>query len=114
MHLELINQGGSLTCLNRKSDPIRGHRPSVDVLFKSVAQAARSSSVGVLLTGMGEDGAEGLKAMRDAGALTVVQDEKSSAVWGMPGRAFKIGGADQALPLQQISPALTTLLQEAA
>jgi len=114
MHLELINQGGKLSCLVRQNDPVSGHRPSVDVLFRSVATAARSASIGVLLTGMGEDGAVGLKTMRNAGALTVVQDKKSSAVWGMPGRAYEIGGADQAMPLQDISPALSTLLKNAA
>ncbi|MFK7995650.1 MAG: chemotaxis response regulator protein-glutamate methylesterase [Granulosicoccus sp.] len=114
MHLELVSQGGRLTCLTRKTDTVQGHRPSVDVLFRSVARGAGSASVGVLLTGMGEDGAVGLKAMRDAGALTVVQDKKSSAVWGMPGRAFEMGGADGVLGLQQISPTLTSLLKEAA
>ena len=114
MHLELVNRSGKLTCLTRKTDAVCGHRPSVDVLFNSVANGARSSAVGVLLTGMGEDGATGLKAMRDAGALTVVQDKKSSAVWGMPGRAFEIGGADGVMGLQHISPALTRLLANAA
>ena len=114
MHLELVNQGGRLTCQTTKTDAVQGHRPSVDVLFNSVAKGARSAAVGVLLTGMGEDGALGLKAMREAGALTVVQDKKSSAVWGMPGRAFEMGGADGVLGLPQLSPALTSLLKEAA
>lgn len=114
MHLELVSQGGKLTCLTRKTEAVKGHRPSVDVLFNSVARTAGRAGVGVLLTGMGEDGAEGLKSMREAGALTVVQDQKSSAVWGMPGRAFELGGADGTLGLQQISPALTSLLKEAA
>ena len=114
MHLELVNQDGKLTCLIRKTDAVCGHRPSVNVLFNSVAASARSSAVGVLLTGMGDDGASGLKAMRDAGALTLIQDKKSSAVWGMPGRAFEIGGADGMMSLQQISSALTSLLAEAS
>lgn len=114
MHLELVNRGGVLSCLCRKTDAVRGHRPSVDVLFKSVATQVGASAVGVLLTGMGEDGAAGLKQMRSAGALTVVQDKKSSAVWGMPGRAYEMGGADGMLDLQQMSPALTTLLKDAA
>lgn len=113
-HLELVKKGGRLTCLTRQTDPVMGHRPSVDVLFNSVAAALGNAAVGVLLTGMGEDGAQGLAAMRRAGALTVVQDQKSSAVWGMPGRAYEIGGADGVLALQQISPALTRLLQDAA
>ncbi|MFK7862345.1 MAG: chemotaxis response regulator protein-glutamate methylesterase [Granulosicoccus sp.] len=114
MHLELVNSGGRLTCLTRKTDAVQGHRPSVDVLFNSVADGAGKAGVGVLLTGMGEDGALGLKAMRLAGALTIVQDEKSSAVWGMPGRAYELGGADGVLGLQQLSPALTSLLKQAA
>ncbi len=114
MHLELVSSGGKLKCLTRKTDAVHGHRPSVDVLFKSVASSAGNAAVGVLLTGMGEDGAEGLTAMRNAGALTVVQDKKSSAVWGMPGRAYEMGGADGMLGLQQISTALTKLLKEAA
>ena len=114
MHLELVSQGGVLSCLCRKTDAVKGHRPSVDVLFKSVAAEAGSSAVGLLLTGMGEDGALGLKQMRAAGALTVVQDKKSSAVWGMPGRAYEMGGADGMLDLQQMSPALTSLLKDAA
>lgn len=114
MHLELVNRGGVLSCLCRKTDAVQGHRPSVDVLFKSVAAHVGASSVGVLLTGMGEDGAEGLKQMRTAGALTVVQDKKSSAVWGMPGRAYEMGGADGMLDLRQMSPALTSLLKHAA
>lgn len=113
-HLELINTGGRLTCKTSETDLVHGHRPSVDVLFNSVAIAAGCGSVGVLLTGMGEDGAKGLKKMREAGALTVVQDEKSSAVWGMPGSAFALGGADGVLEIQQISPALTALLKDAA
>jgi len=114
MHLELAKRDGVLTCLCRTTDPVCGHRPSVDVLFKSVAKQVRAPAVGVLLTGMGEDGAEGLKEMRSSGALTVVQDKKSSAVWGMPGRAYEMGGADGMLDLRQMSPALTTLLKDAA
>lgn len=113
-HLEILRSGSELSCLTRKSEEVFGHRPSVDVLFKSVAKTVGKAAVGVLLTGMGEDGAAGLKLMRTHGALTVVQDKKSSAVWGMPGRAYEMGGADGMLGLQQIAPALTTLLKEAA
>lgn len=113
-HLEIVNHLDSPSCVIRSSDAVNGHRPSVDVLFNSLADVAGSSSVGVLLTGMGCDGAQGLTRMRSAGSLTVVQDEKSSAVWGMPGRAFEMGGADTTLPLQQIAPALNTLLQDLA
>jgi two-component system chemotaxis response regulator CheB len=78
--------------------PASVHRPSADVLFASVADAAGPSAVGVLLTGMGADGAAGLLAMRRAGAITVVQDEASCAVFGMPKAALDIGAADRALP----------------
>ena len=114
LHLEVVRQGAVATCLTRKTEAVKGHRPSVDVLFSSVADYIGSGSVGVLLTGMGEDGAAGLRKMRDAGALTVVQDKKSSAVWGMPGRAFELGAADAVIPLQQLSPALTSLLKAVA
>ncbi|MFT4730299.1 MAG: two-component system chemotaxis response regulator CheB [Granulosicoccus sp.] len=113
-HLELTNTAGVLSLLTRKTDLVNGHRPSVDVLFKSVAKAAPAGSIGVLLTGMGSDGAIGLKQMRSAGALTIIQDEKSSAVWGMPGRAHEMGAADSVLSLLQIGPSITSLLKKAA
>lgn len=109
-HLELTRRAGELSLLSRQTDPVCGHRPSVDVLFKSVAKAAPVGSIGVLLTGMGDDGASGLKEMNEAGSLTIIQDEKSSAVWGMPGRAYEMGAADSVLPLLQISPSISGLL----
>lgn len=112
-HLQVTGTAGVLSCLTRKTNAVNGHRPSVDVLFGSVAKVAAKSSVGVLLTGMGEDGAEGLTEMRSSGALTIAQDKKSSAVWGMPGSAVKRGGVDAVIGLQQISPALTKLLAAA-
>ncbi|MEM6708457.1 MAG: chemotaxis response regulator protein-glutamate methylesterase [Pseudomonadota bacterium] len=90
---------------------VEGHRPSVDKLFHSVAAAAGPSAVGVLLTGMGKDGAAGLLAMRQAGAITLVQDERTSAVWGMPGAAAKMGAAMAALPLLSVAPTLNRLLK---
>lgn len=113
-HLELLRNGSELTCLTRQTEAVSGHRPSVDVLFNSVAKTVGKGAVGVLLTGMGEDGAAGLTLMRHSGALTVVQDKKSSAVWGMPGRAYDMGGADGMIGLRQIAPVLTALLREAA
>lgn len=109
-HLELTRRSGALSLLSRQTDPVSGHRPSVDVLFKSVAKAAPNGSIGVLLTGMGEDGAAGLKEMKTSGSLTIIQDERSSAVWGMPGRAYEMGAADSVLPLLQISPSISALL----
>lgn len=112
-HLELTRRSGELSLLSRQTDPVSGHRPSVDVLFKSVAKSAPTGSIGVLLTGMGEDGAVGLKEMRTAGSLTIIQDEKSSAVWGMPGRAYEMGAADSVLPLLHIGPSISALLNKA-
>ncbi len=111
-HLEIIKRSGHFVAVTRKTDIVNGHRPSVDVLFNSVAKTSPAGSIGVLLTGMGEDGAAGLKEMHTAGSLTVVQDEKSSAVWGMPGKAFQIGAADSALSLQKIAPSLVSLLKD--
>jgi two-component system chemotaxis response regulator CheB len=75
----------------------------VDVLFRSVAQQAGHNAVGVLLTGMGRDGALGLKEMREAGCPTLVQDEATSVVWGMPGEAVELGAAEEVLPLPRIA-----------
>jgi two-component system, chemotaxis family, protein-glutamate methylesterase/glutaminase len=86
----------------------RAHRPSVDVLFESLAAAAGNGAVGVVLTGMGRDGAEGAHAIREAGGLVIAQDEASSAVFGMP-KAAADAGADAVLPLEQVGPALRTL-----
>ena len=113
-HLSVIRRGADMLCKLSDSDPVCGHRPSVDVLFDSVANEVGPGAVGVLLTGMGEDGAAGLTHMHKCGALTVVQDEKSSAVWGMPKRAYEMGGADGVLCLLQIAPALSKLLKQAA
>ncbi|HAK88375.1 MAG TPA: chemotaxis response regulator protein-glutamate methylesterase [Nitrospiraceae bacterium] len=81
-------------------------RPSVDVLFRSVAKCAGKNAVGVILTGMGEDGARGLREMKEAGAFTVAQDEASSIVFGMPKRAIEMGAADKVLPLDNIAEAV--------
>ena len=83
-------------------------KPSVDVLFDSVARSS-PNSVGCLLTGMGRDGATGLSAMKTAGALTIVQDEASCAVFGMPREAIRLGAATQVLPLAEIGPAIAAL-----
>jgi two-component system response regulator WspF len=85
------------------------YRPSVDVLFHSVAQHWRGPAVGVLLTGMGNDGAQGLKAMRERGFSTIAQDRASSAVWGMPKAAAELGAAMEVLPLSRIAGRLVAL-----
>ena len=82
------------------------HRPSVDVLFRSVAKAAGPNAIGVIMTGMGDDGAQGLLEMRQAGAATIAQDEASCVVFGMPKEAIAIGAAESILPLQRIPNAI--------
>ena len=82
------------------------HRPSVDVLFRSVAEAAGGNAVGVILTGMGQDGAEGLRAMKDSGAKTIAQDENTCVVFGMPREAIAHGAVDDVVPLSDIPAAI--------
>jgi two-component system chemotaxis response regulator CheB len=100
-HLEISGRGG-LGCVLRRGELVNGHRPSVDVLFHSVARTAAGSAVGVILTGMGRDGAEGLAAMRRAGARTIGQNEATSVVYGMPKAAYEIGAVDAQMPLERI------------
>jgi two-component system chemotaxis response regulator CheB len=108
-HLRLARDGARYVCRLDQSAPENRHLPSVDLLFKSVAQQAGANAVGAILTGMGEDGARGLLAMREAGARCIVQDEASSVVWGMPGVAFKLGAAEQALDIALIADRLLAL-----
>jgi two-component system chemotaxis response regulator CheB len=84
-------------------DPVRGHRPSVDVLFDSVARHAGANASAALLTGMGDDGARGLLGLRKSGASTCAQDKATSVVWGMPGAAVALGAAEEVLPLEHIA-----------
>lgn len=99
---------GSLYVKVRKGPKVQYQRPSVDVLFNSIAKIAGREAVGVLLTGMGKDGAEGLLAMRQAGARTIAQDEATSIVYGMPRVAAELGAADQVMPLDKIAAAALT------
>ncbi len=105
-HLELCRDGSRYVCRLTEGAMVNRHRPSVDVLFDSVIQAAGARAVGVLLTGMGQDGAAGLGRMRQAGAHTIAQDEGSSVVWGMPGAAVKAGAAVEVLALDAITEAV--------
>jgi two-component system chemotaxis response regulator CheB len=104
-HLRL--RGSGVIQLDATSPPRNGHRPSADELFLSCAATFPTVTAGVLLTGMGSDGAAGLAALRQAGGLTMVQDEATSAVFGMPRAALEIGAADVALPPREIGRALT-------
>jgi two-component system chemotaxis response regulator CheB len=101
-HMELIRDGAAYRALVRGGPQVSRHRPSVDVLFHSVARFAGRNAVGALLTGMGHDGAEGLLAMRQAGAATIAQDEASSVVFGMPKEAIALGAAELVAPLQEV------------
>lgn len=98
-------------CSLNDGPPVNRHKPSVDVLFRSVAQSAGPNAIGVLLTGMGSDGAAGLLEMKNAQAPTVVQDEATSVVWGMPGSAVKLGAVDKVLPLEKIAEYLLSNLK---
>lgn len=103
-HLE-IETSGPFRCRLKAGEPICGHRPSIDVMFQS-AQASASEMVGVILTGMGRDGASGLSVLRHAGALTIGQDEASSVVYGMPKVAMENGGVSAQVPLSSIGEAI--------
>ncbi len=101
-HMVLRRDGARYVVAIKSAPPVNRHKPSVDVLFNSAARVAGTNAVGVILTGMGADGAKGLLAMREAGARTIAQDEASSVVYGMPKVAAELGGAEEVLPLDQI------------
>jgi len=102
-HLSIVRNGAKFLCRLDDGDPVNRHKPSVDVLFNSLAENIGQNAIGVILTGMGKDGAKGLLAMREAGARTIAQDEKTSVVWGMPGAAVDINAVEQTLPLDTIA-----------
>ncbi len=107
----LLRRSGARYYVEVKDGPMVHHqRPAVDVLFKSVAQVAGANAVGVILTGMGADGAAGMLEMKKAGARTIAQDESSCVVFGMPKEAIKLGGADKVLPLDQIAGELVRMM----
>jgi two-component system chemotaxis response regulator CheB len=107
----LLRRSGANYYVEVKAGPlVSRHRPSVNVLFKSVARYAGANAVGVILTGMGNDGAEGMKLMKDSGALNIAQDEQSCVVFGMPKEAIKAGGTDHVLPLDRIPAKILELV----
>ncbi len=102
-HMQLQRSGAQYLVSVRDGPPVNRHKPSVDVLFKSAAQCAGANAVGLILTGMGDDGARGLREMHDAGARTAAQDEASSVVFGMPREAIRLGAADAVLPMSSMA-----------
>jgi two-component system, chemotaxis family, protein-glutamate methylesterase/glutaminase len=108
-HVLVTRNGARYVCQLNDGPPVNRHRPSVDVLFRSVADNVGPNAVGVILTGMGDDGAQGMKEMHDAGIPTLAQDEKTSVVWGMPGSAVNLGGVDEILPLDKIAARILAL-----
>jgi len=105
-HMRLVRDGARYRVRLDQEPPVNRHRPSVDVLFNSVAECAGANSIGVILTGMGADGANGLLKMKEAGAMTLAQDEASCVVFGMPKEAIKRGAVDRVLPLCEIPSAV--------
>ncbi|HQZ18315.1 MAG TPA: chemotaxis response regulator protein-glutamate methylesterase [Vicinamibacteria bacterium] len=112
-HLSVARDGARLVARVDLAPHVNRHRPSVDVLFRSVSETFGSRSVGVLLTGMGKDGAAGLLEMKIRGAQTIAQDETTSIVFGMPKEAIALGAASRILPLQNIGPGILDLLPRA-
>lgn len=101
-HLLLARSGANYVVELSDGPPVSRHRPSVDVLFRSAANRAGRNAVGIIMTGMGDDGAAGMLEMREAGAYTFAQDEKSCVVFGMPKEAIARGGVDEVAPLGEM------------
>ena len=111
LHLMVGRNGSQYRCRLDDSGPVNRHKPSVDVLFRSVAACCGVNAIGLMLTGMGRDGAQGMKDMHDAGAATIAQDEATSVVWGMPGAAFDIGAVESLYPLHELAAELMRLVR---
>jgi two-component system, chemotaxis family, protein-glutamate methylesterase/glutaminase len=109
-HLTVCQSSGGYAVQCKQGEKVNGHCPSVDVLFNSVAEQCRGNTIGIILTGMGYDGAKGLLAMRGKGARTIGQDEHSSIVYGMPRVAFDLGAVEQQVSLEKIPARICSLL----
>ena len=105
-HMQLRKGGGQYFAVVVDGPPVNRHKPSVDVLFRSVAECTSGDVLAVMLTGMGDDGARGMKQLHDGGARTLAQDEASCVVFGMPKEAIKLGAVDQVLPLDRMAGAI--------
>jgi two-component system chemotaxis response regulator CheB len=110
-HMRVKKSARGLVLELSRDDPVNRHRPAADVLFWSIAELARKSSLGVILTGMGRDGAKGLLAMREAGAWNLGQDQASCVVYGMPREAALAGALDEVAPLNAIAAAVLARLK---
>jgi len=111
-HLEIEERRGEFICVLRDGPLVSGHAPSVDVMFHSVARSIGQNAIGILLTGMGRDGAEGLLAIRKAGGETLIQNGETCVVNGMPKAAYELGATERVLPLDQIGAAVSHLVGE--
>jgi len=110
-HLVVVRDGARYVCRLDDGEPVNRHKPSVDVLFYSVARSAGQNAIGVILTGMGRDGARGLQDMHKCGSRTVAQDEATSVVWGMPGEAVSLHAVDHVLPIEDIAAQVRKLAE---
>jgi len=111
-HMSVRRNGAMYRIETNQEAPIHHQRPAVDVLFDSASKYAGPNAIGVIMTGMGSDGATGLLNMKDAGAKTIAQDEDSCVVFGMPKEAIKLGAADKIVPLNRIPENILSLLQD--
>ena len=111
-HMQVVRSGGDYQVICRDGAKVCGHKPSVDVLFRSVAKNVGANAIGVMLTGMGSDGADAMLKMREAGARTMAQDKNSSVVFGMPKEAYERGGAEKLVPLNNIPYQIKAMLEE--
>lgn len=111
-HLMVVRSGAQYKVEVKDGPLISRHRPSVDVLFRSVARSAGRNATGFILTGMGDDGAHGMREMHEAGAVTYAQDEKSCVVFGMPKEAIRLGGVDHVVPLERVPAAIAAIYQK--
>ncbi|HKX93066.1 MAG TPA: chemotaxis protein CheB, partial [Methylibium sp.] len=114
LHLSVERSGANYVARVQDGEPVNRHKPSVEVLFKSAARVVGPNALGLMLTGMGADGAKAMREMRDAGSYNLVQDEASCVVFGMPREAIAAGAAHEVLPLTKIAPALLERLRSTA
>jgi two-component system, chemotaxis family, protein-glutamate methylesterase/glutaminase len=112
-HLRIDRSGSNYVAVVEDTEPVNRHRPSVEVLFHSAARVLGPNALGIMLTGMGADGAQAMREMKDAGSYNYVQDEASCVVFGMPRMAIQAGAAHEILPLRQIAPPCWPTLQAA-